>query len=1027
VFSSIIIGIFLVFLFKNKPDNQKVKPLVVVKANDSLVFKQLRRIKSYKKADSLYYADAYDSAIYYFNKTFLEFTLPKDVKCRQEIFNRIGYTYVLLNDYKKARHFLGKAQTYLLGKDSMLVDANTLDYLGVLNRYMNEFDSALNYLNKSYKIYVRIIGDKNLQVVKLNIHIGNVYRWIRSDYYNAEKYYYKALQIYESQRFNKKDELYFNMLYNLASTNRLKMDYNKSLSYGLQALQVASTIENNKKHSEICYALVANIYYALNDYKQAIDYYNKALEINSKTSGINNKLRGLYLHSLALANYKLNNFTNTILYCNKALKILYKITPNYDVISNCYAYLGLSYREIHQWPKALENLKRNLVIKQKCFGAKHPNTAYAYYLLGKYYAAKQNLDSALYYNQLAIISGAAGFNNITISANPLVSESLENSSLIDFLNQKASTLKDKYTSNPDDITSLKVSLKSYELLDSLVSYSRKSMDTEKSKLSFSISRNETYEDAIDCAFQLFQWNREKKYIRKAFHFFERNKHLLLLEKLKVAEAANKAMIPDSLAEAERNLSAELKLAQDKLAKEQSKKDVEKNSILIQSLNDRIFSLVREIEKLSSVLERKFPNYYKIKYQDAVVQLDTLQKYARDKNVGIIQYFWGEKSVYIISISGDLLNFCKINNNQELKDNLTRSITLMHEVNFSSKENFKEYYTKSQHLYETLIKPLLPAINPKESGFQNLVIIPDGMLTKLSFEGLVIAPPKSAKFSFKNLEYLIYRYNIQYAYSSNILVSNENSERQRSVNKLLGFGYAGEESSVNKGSGNKGLPGTVAEMKAVSKYFRSKVFLGQNASESNFKKNISDYNIVHLALHGMADEENESGSRLIFRTEKDKVEDGMLHANEIYNLKLNAKLVVLSACETGIGKNYQGEGVFSMSRAFSYAGCPSIVISLWNVNDKSTAELMGHFYNQLSKGEEIGKALHKAKIEFLENSDEIGCQPVFWASFVAFGDMSPIKSGSNYPKWLIFLIIVAGSFLIYWFVIRKAQHRRIIKT
>jgi len=240
-----------------------------------------------------------------------------------------------------------------------------------------------------------------------------------------------------------------------------------------------------------------------------------------------------------------------------------------------------------------------------------------------------------------------------------------------------------------------------------------------------------------------------------------------------------------------------------------------------------------------------------------------------------------------------------------------------------------------------------------------------------------------------------------------------------MNNLLGFGYASDDIKPGKQHVN-GLPGTVEEMAVVSKFFHARVYMGQNASEHNFKMNVSRYDIVHLALHGSADEAKESGSRLIFRNEKDTIEDGLLYANEIYNLKLKAKLVVLSACETGIGKNYQGEGVFSLARAFAYAGCPSIVISLWKVNDQSTAEVMGYFYKYLSNSEEIGQSLHMAKLNYLENTDEIAAQPVFWASFVAFGDMTPINSKNHDMIWLAIFIIVVGGFLVYWFGFLKVK-------
>lgn len=982
------LGFTLSCTHRNKPPAAHSNEKMRSNTPDSSIFKQLAKINTFKKADSLYDADVYDSAIYYYQRTLSYPMLPTNPKYKQEIYNRIGYTHVLLGDYKKARFYLEKALTYRNVCDSTLVDANTFNDIGVVHQYWNEPDSAFYYLHKASQIYVNLLTEKNAQFVRLNTNIGNVYRWGLSDYYHAEIHYHKALQIFEAQNLNKNLEQYFSILYSLASTNRLKRDYNKSLSYGLQTLEMASHVEKHKKYLEITFAMVANIYLALKDYPHASRYYNQALEINTKHKNSSGN-RTMYLVNLATISNRLGNYHDAIAYCTQALAFVKSQPDDFISISTFYIQLGLAYEGLNQWSKAYESLKRNLALKQRYLGIKHPLTAEAFSFIGDYYRAIPSLDSALHYYQLAIISGTKDFVSQDIHNNPTFAQCTLNNDLIGYLNFKAFVLKDKYELYQDS-SLLRISLGCYDLLDSLVSYSRKSMDTESSKLSFTIKSNELYEDAIECAYQLYQLHKKDHDIRKAFQFFERNKYLLLLEKLKVAEATNKAGIPDSLVEADKKLNADLQSAQDKLNAEQSKD--RKNALFIQSMNNKIFGLTRRLEELHGVFEKKYPNYFNIRYQDAAVQMEVLQHYLKTRNSNIIQYFWGKRAIYTIYISGDNLKFIKVSNDVEFNDCLTKTIALMHEVNFSSREKFREYYTNSLKLYELLIKPFLQETKSLERS--NLIIVPDGLLSKLSLDALVTSKPKSNRFSYKNLDYLIYHQNITYAYSSSILLNSHQAAAQRTATNFLGFGYSDDK------TGKKELVGTAEELNEVSKHFKSRIFLGANASEHNFKQNIAGYDIVHLALHGSADEENENGSRLIFRRDNDKVDDGMLYANEVYNLNLRAKLVVLSACETGIGKNYKGEGVFSISRAFSYAGCPSMVISLWNVNDQSTSKLMGNFYNHLVAGDEIGCALHNAKLDFLQRSDEISYQPVFWASFVAFGDMSPIKTATNYTLWLV---------------------------
>jgi CHAT domain-containing protein len=506
---------------------------------------------------------------------------------------------------------------------------------------------------------------------------------------------------------------------------------------------------------------------------------------------------------------------------------------------------------------------------------------------------------------------------------------------------------------------------------------------------------------------MHQLKNEKKYIEQAFRFFEKNKYLLLLEKLKMAEAANKTGIPDSLLEMERKLNVELKLAQDKLDDEQNNKRADNSKVL--SLNAKVFKIVREIENMGTVFEKNYPNYFKVKYLETSIQLENLQVLAQQKEMNIIQYFWGTSSIYVISTSRDDVKFTKIKNNPEFGDNLNNFIALLQSPNVTSPEKFRAYSNVSHNLYEQVLQPALEPIMNNNKQIKNLTVIPDGLLTKLSFEVLTTSHFKATGIDYKNLPYLVYQFNIQYAYSSSILLDNSKADRSRNVNKLLGFSYS-DLTRLPDPSYNA-LPGTATEMEVIRNYFRAQEYLGQNATKNNFIKNVADYDIIHLALHGTADEKNETDTKLIFRKGKDS-ENGLLNANEIYGLKLKAKLVVLSACETGIGKNYKGEGVFSVARAFSYAGCPSVVISLWKVNDQSTSDIMGNFYKFLSQGDGIGYSLYEAKLEFLKNADEYSAHPAYWSSFVAFGDMSPLKSRKDLKIWFIIIFITIG-FTLTW--------------
>ncbi|MEQ8808432.1 MAG: CHAT domain-containing protein, partial [Imperialibacter sp.] len=209
-----------------------------------------------------------------------------------------------------------------------------------------------------------------------------------------------------------------------------------------------------------------------------------------------------------------------------------------------------------------------------------------------------------------------------------------------------------------------------------------------------------------------------------------------------------------------------------------------------------------------------------------------------------------------------------------------------------------------------------------------------------------------------------------------------------------------------------LPGARKEVEYVGDIFNSLARLGKDASESSFKQEAANFSILHLATHSIVNESDADYSKLVF-SDGDDNEDGFLHAFELINLHLNADLVTLSACNTGVGKIEEGEGVMSLARSFRSAGVPSVVMSLWPASDKSTPELMRHFYENLSKGQPKDLALANAKRAYLAAAQGKARNPFFWGGFVLIGDNSPIGKDRNTIMWLLPLIIVVSLTLVVY--------------
>jgi CHAT domain-containing protein len=334
-----------------------------------------------------------------------------------------------------------------------------------------------------------------------------------------------------------------------------------------------------------------------------------------------------------------------------------------------------------------------------------------------------------------------------------------------------------------------------------------------------------------------------------------------------------------------------------------------------------------------------------------------------------------------------------------------------------------FSTLAYNLYQQLFEPL-------KINTPHLIIIPDGALWQLNFDLLLSQKPK--KLDYRNFQYLIKDFTISYAYSAKLLKQDLRLQTTPTKNKCLAFSYNNPDdlstgnyvamrSFRNQNLGD--LPGTRKEIKAVSSVVDGAYYYGTYANEKNFKAHAKDYSILHLALHGVIDNEDPMNSKLYFTQDKDTLEDNYLHAFELYNMELNADLAVLSACNTGSGKLAKGEGIMSLGRAFTYAGCKSLLLSQWEVSDAFTPTLMSSFYQHLNDGKPKAAALRAAKLEYLSKADNLTSNPYFWAPMVQLGDNRPLPKDNSWIYWLtsISTLVVLG--ITFWLINKRKTARR----
>ncbi len=197
-----------------------------------------------------------------------------------------------------------------------------------------------------------------------------------------------------------------------------------------------------------------------------------------------------------------------------------------------------------------------------------------------------------------------------------------------------------------------------------------------------------------------------------------------------------------------------------------------------------------------------------------------------------------------------------------------------------------------------------------------------------------------------------------------------------------------------------------ELQSIKNNFDGQFFENESATFSNFKNNAAGKSIIHLSTHASAGDLETPASIKFY--------DQEIVYSELYNLQLNPDLVVLSACETGIGKLFKAEGAMSVARGFQFAGARNLLFSLWNVNDYTTSVFMDYFYKNVKHNSSYSKAVSDAKRDFLkdENVSNAKKSPYYWSAFVYYGSIETPEKSPNYILYIISFLVIIGLFLVF---------------
>lgn len=423
------------------------------------------------------------------------------------------------------------------------------------------------------------------------------------------------------------------------------------------------------------------------------------------------------------------------------------------------------------------------------------------------------------------------------------------------------------------------------------------------------------------------------------------------------------------------------------------------------LRDDLQHAEQQLESFKLEVRRANPRYTSFKYPQPL-NVDRISRELLDADTALIEFVMGEDSSFAWVIHQGRVSTVTLPSQKEIEA-LVRDYraSLSEKVSVSAPRSIAKINAQGSALY----RKLFGAMAAKISTARKLIIVPDGSLWYLPFETLS-GPRKTPLKGKPGNEYLIERFAISYAPSATALsIIRETNRTVKDTKGIIAFGdplyrmtnLEGQEtakveemrsrtrdSQVERGFVFTQLPYTREEVNAIASLFdpaERRTFLGAEAQEERVKtENLTPYRYVHFAAHGMIDEEFPARSGIVLSATGNSREDGVLQMSEVMRLRLSADLVTLSACRTGLGKLLSGEGMIGLTRAFHYAGARSVVVSLWNVNDIATSELMKAFYHNLKVGLAKDEALRKAKLELLKGKQRTWQHPYYWAPFVLVG-------------------------------------------
>jgi CHAT domain-containing protein/Tfp pilus assembly protein PilF len=946
-----------------------------------------------------------------------------------EVLNQLSSVYVFLSENQLALETCTRALKLSQDTGNRRGEAAALNNLGEVKNWSGDLQKALEFYRRSLSIW-QALNDRPGQAQSY-LYLGYTYSDL-GQVREAIDAYNRALSLWQAANERRGQALTLSALgrlYSRIGERQTALDF---FSRGRQlSKQVGDSIEEARTCSGIAY-----VYYDTGEPARALEYYDRALSLFRQAKYPNGE--GGVLNDYAAVYFSLGEYQKALEYLQQSVSI-FRSTGNRRMEIVGLRDIGRVFDARGDKAMALGTYLRALSFYHAEKGLR--GEAITLNLIGDIYQGRGELPKALdYYTRALALCRQAEY----------------------LLGEGATQYNIARVQR--DLGNLAEARRRMDGALGVVESLRRKVTSQDLRASYFATVRQHYELYIDILMKSQKQDPNAGFASAAFEISEKSRARSLLESLNEARADIRQGVEPALLERERNLEQAINAMAERHGQLVANKETAEAQTVAAELNQ----LTTEYDEVKAQIKFRSPRYAALT-QPQPLGLKEIQNRLLNDNSVLLEYMLGDERSYLWAVTRAGISSYELPSRTQIEDAVQKFRKLLTAHQPVPNESFderqariKEAESNISEAATTLSQMILGPV-AGTLGTKRLLIVPDGVLQYIPFQALPspsktsISTAQAPVDSTEQLPLLVDHEIVNEPSASALaLVLSDTSQRQPAPNSVAIFanpvfdvddprvkspGTAQAQSVESKkpqtfrdtGFGEGKIPALPASREeaeaimAVAPWGTGMKALGFDANRAAINKpELAQYRIVHFATHGFIDYQHPELSGLVLsRVDRDgRPQEGFVRLHDIYNLKLSADLVVLSACNTGLGKDVKGEGLIGLTRGFMYAGAGGVAASLWKVDDDATAELMKNFYEGMFKrGLTPAAALRDAQLDL--RKQKRWHAPYYWAAFVIQGqyDQQETTGYRRSPASLIAIAAGVGLMVLLAAILILRQRRK----